>query len=66
MKGPHLHFQLTCRSRDYVSFEKRHVSTEARPQNSAGDTKHGKTHKSKAFFVIQKALTLDSYQYTPL
>ena len=37
MKGPHLHFQLICRSRDYVFFEKRHVSTDAMPQNSAGD-----------------------------
>ena len=31
-----------------------------------GDIKHRKTHKSKAFFVIQKILTFDSHQYTPL
>ena len=56
-KESHLLFQLTCRSRDYVFFEKHHVSTGARPQNSTGDTKHKKTHESKAFFVIQKILT---------
>ena len=65
MKGPHLLFQVTCRSIDHVSFEKRHVFTNARPQNSAGVTKHRKTHKSKAFFVIQNILAFDSYRYTP-
>ena len=48
------------------AFEKHHVSTNARPQNSVGDIKHRKTHKSKAFFVIQKILSFDSHQYTPL
>ena len=66
VKGPHLLFQVTCRSSDHVLFEKRHVSTNARPQNSAGDIKHRKTHKSKAFFVIQKILTFDSNWYIPL
>ena len=47
-------FQVTCRSSEHVLFEKRQVSTNARPQNSAGDIKHKKIHKSKAFFVIQK------------
>ena len=38
VKGPHLIFQVTCRSSDHVLFEKRHLSTNARPQNSAGHT----------------------------
>ena len=66
VKGPQLLLQVTYRSRDYVIFEKHRVSTNARPQNSAGDIKHRKTHKPKAFFVIQKVLTFDSHQYTPL
>ena len=66
VKGPHLLFQGICRSSNHVLFEKRHVSTNARPQNSVGDIKHRKTHKTKAFFVIQKVLTFDSHRYTPL
>ena len=66
MKRPHLLFQVTYRSSDHVLFEKRHVFTNARPQNSAGDIKHSETQKSNAFFVIQKILTFDSHQYTPL
>ena len=62
----HLLFQVTCRSSDHVHFEKRHVSTNGRPYNSAGDIKHKKTHKSKAFFVIQNISTFDSHRYTPL
>ena len=46
-------------------FEKRHLSTNAWPQNSDGDIKHRKIHKSKSFFVIQKILTFDSHRYTP-
>ena len=65
-KGPHLLFQATCLSSGQVLFEKRHVSINARPQNSAGDIKNRKTHKSKDFFVIQKMLTFDSHRYTPL
>ena len=49
LKGPNLFFQVTCRSGDHVLFEKRNVSTNARPQNSGGDIKHRKTHKSKSF-----------------
>ena len=52
----HLLFQITCRSSDHVLFEKRHVSTNARPQDSAAYIKHRKTHKSKACFIIQKYL----------
>ena len=66
VKRPHLLFQVTWRSSDHVLFEKCHASTNARPQNSAGDINHRKTHKSKAFFVIQKILTFDSHQYAPL
>ena len=51
VKGPHLLFQVAYWSRDQVLFEKRHVYTNDRPQNSAGDIKHRKTHKWKAFFV---------------
>ena len=29
-------------------------------------SKHRKTHKSNAFFVIQKIFKFDSHQYTPL
>ena len=39
--------------------------TNARPQHSAGDIKHRKTHKPKTFFIIQKILTYDSNQCTP-
>ena len=66
VKGPHLLFQVTCQSCDHEPFETRHVSTNARPKKSAGDIKHRKTHKSKAFFVIQKILTFDSHQCAPL
>ena len=65
VKEPHLLFQVTCRSSDRVLFEKRHLSTNPGLQNSTGDIKHRKTYKSKAFFVIQKILTFDSYRYTP-
>ena len=58
VKGPHLLFQVTCRSSDHVVFEKRHVSTNARPQNSAGDMKHRKTHKSEAFFCYSKDMNI--------
>ena len=51
-------------SSDCMLFEKRHVSTNPGLQNSAGVIKHRKTYKSKAFFVIQKMLTFDSYLYT--
>ena len=66
VKEPHWLFQVTCRSSYHVLFEKRHVSTNVRPQSSAGDIKHRKTHTSKAFFVIQKILTFDSHRYAPL
>ena len=52
VKGPRLLFQVTFPSSDHVLFEKRHASTSPKPQNSAGDIKHEKTQKSKAFFVI--------------
>ena len=51
MKGPHLLFQVTCPSSDHVLFEERHVSSNSKPQNSAGDIKQRKTHKSKAFNI---------------
>ena len=54
VKGSHLLFQVAWRSSDHVFFEKRHVSTKARPQNSAGDIKHRKTHKSKAFLLFKR------------
>ena len=66
VKGPHLLFQVTCRSSDHVLFEKRHVSTNAMPQNSAGEVNYRKIRKSQTFFVIQKILTFDSNRYTPL
>ena len=66
VKQPHLLFQVTYRSSDHVLFKKRHPSTNARPEYSAGDIKLGKTHKSKVCFVIQKILTFDSHWYTPL
>ena len=66
VKDSHLLFQVNCWSSDRVLFEKRHVSTNARTQNSVGDIKNRKTHKFKAFFVLQKILTFDSYRYTPL
>ena len=65
VKERHLLFQVNCRSSDHVLFEKRHVSTNAWLQNSVGDIKHKKTHKSKTFFVIQKILSFDLYRYPP-
>ena len=53
VKGPHRHFQVTCRSRDHVLFEKRHESTNARPQNSAGNIKYRKTLITIAFFLFK-------------
>ena len=50
VKEPHLLSHVTCGSNDHVLFEKRHVSTNARPQNSAGDTKHIKTLKNFVFY----------------
>ena len=66
VKRPHLLFQVTCWTSDHVLFEKCHLSTNARPQHLARDILHRKTHKPKAFFVIQKILTFDSNRYTPL
>ena len=66
LKVPHLLFQVTCQSSNHMLFEKRHVSTNRRSQNSAGDIMHRKARKSKVFFVIQKILTFDSYRYTLL
>ena len=57
-------FQVTYRSSDHVLFEKLHVSTNARPQDSAGNIKQRKTHKSKAFFVARKIFKFDSHQYS--
>ena len=42
------------RSSDHMLFEKRHVSANTRPQNSAGDIKDKKTHKSKAFLLFKR------------
>ena len=47
VKGPHLLFQVTRRSSNHVLFEKLHVSTNARPQNSTEYIKYRKTHRSK-------------------
>ena len=58
VKGPQLRFQVTCRSSDPVLCEKCHVSTNARPQNSARDIKLRKTHKSKAFFGYSKDINI--------
>ena len=51
-KGAPSNLSITCQSSDHVLFEKRHVFTNAKSQNSAADIKHRKTHKSKAFFFI--------------
>ena len=64
VKRPHILW--ICRSSDHVLFEKRHVSTNARPQNSAGYIKHRKTHKSKASFVIQKISKFYSHRINAL
>ena len=56
------HILLICRSSDHVLFEIRHVSTNARPQNLPGYIKHRKTHKSKAFSVIQKIFKFYSHR----
>ena len=56
-KGPYLHFQLTCRTRDHVLFEKTHEFTDARPQNSAGDTKHRYLTNQKLFLLFKRILS---------
>ena len=56
VKRPHFLFQVTYQSIDHMVFEKRHVFTNARPQNSAEYIKHRKTHKSKAFLLIKRYL----------
>ena len=53
VQGLHTLFQVTCWSSDHVFFGKRHVSTNVRPQNSAADIKHRKTHKWKAFLLFK-------------
>ena len=64
LKKSHLLFQVTFRSiYDHALFGKYHASTNARSQNSAGDIKHRKIHKSKSFFVIQKILTFHSHHF---
>ena len=55
VKKPHFLFQVTCQC-DHMLFEKRHVFTDARPQNSAEYIKHRKNHKSKAFLLIKRYL----------
>ena len=45
VKGPHPFVEVTFRSSDHVLFEKRHVSTNARPENSAGDMKQKNPQK---------------------
>ena len=66
VKGSHQFYQVIRRSSHHVFFDKRHVSNNARPQNSTGGIKHRKNCKPKAFFVIQKILTFDSHRYTQL
>ena len=58
VKGSHLLFQVTCRSSDHVLFEKRHVSTNARSQNSAGDIKQRKKCQIKSFFCYLKDINI--------
>ena len=52
VKRPHLFLQVTCWSRDHVLFEKRYVSTNARPQNSAGGNKLKKLTNQKQLIHI--------------
>ena len=66
VKRPHLLFQVTYRSSDHVHFEKHHLSTNASHWTQLEMSNYRKTHKSKAFFVIQKISKFDSYRYTPL
>ena len=47
-------FRVTCQSSDHLLFENRPVSPNARQQNSSGDIKHRKSHKSKVFFCYPK------------
>ena len=54
VKGPHLLFQVTCQSSDYVLIKKCHVSTKARPQNSAGDVKHRKVTNQKLLSLFKR------------
>ena len=53
VKGPHLLFQVTCRSSDHMLFEKRHAFINARSQNSAGDIKQ-KNSQIKIFLLLFK------------
>ena len=58
VKGHHLFFQVTCRSSDHVLFEKHHVSTNSRPQNSAGDMEKWKNPQIKSLFCYSKDINI--------
>ena len=54
VKESQLLTEVTCRSSDHLLFEKRHVSTNARPQNSAGDIKYRKLTNQKLFLLLKR------------
>ena len=54
VKRSHLLFQVTIRPSDYVLFEKRHVSTNVKPQTQLDISKNRKSHKFKAFFCYSE------------
>ena len=66
LKVSHLLIQVTCQSLDHVIFEKLHVSTNGRSQNSAGDIKHRETRKSKVFLYHSKNINIWFISITPL
>ena len=57
-KGPHLLFQITCRSSDQVLFEKRHVSTNARPQVSQLEISNIEKFTNQKLFLYSKVINI--------
>ena len=66
VKWSQLLFQVTCRSSDHVLFEKRHVSTKARLQDSSEDIKHRKATNQKLFCYSKDINTWFASTYTSL
>ena len=65
VKGPHLFFQLTWQSRDYVFFEKRHIHRRKATELLEIPNIEKLTNQ-KLSLLLKKILTLDSYRYKPL
>ena len=66
VKRPRLLFQVTCRSSDHMLLRNVIYPLTQGHQTQLNVSKPRKTHKSKAFFVIQKIFKFDWHRYAPL